>query len=402
MNSIKPKSQKSIAKSNKKIKNKKTTIRVPKKIDVFQSTYDPSYQPPKMKVANGLPSMSKCALKYALAISNPFSQESLGACIPSTPSQSTHKAAGFLRGDGAIGTSGVGFIIVSPACANDVPALMYSTAAYTSSVINVMASANNLNAGVATSFLSNLPYNSFQLTNQAINDLQSVRGRMVASGLTIQYTGTALNESGMVYLVRDPNHSNVAFAPNTTVGQSTSSIGSYQYTELCPFTREKCFISDFASKYDDLNFIDEGSGATVNQSNTNACYPYSDSNPLYPGAVVGFLYSVLSGSNAQVVTGSATMIIMVTGVPGQTFHFEMSNHCEYVGPPCQASLTPNETDSEGTGSVLTAANQIAQRKVASPKSTYWELMYQGLQYAAKKSAPIVIPALEKAVLALLV
>jgi hypothetical protein len=399
----KPQSKNTVVKNNgKKMQNKKTKIRIPKKIDVFQSTYDPSYTPPKLPIARNLPTMSKCALKYALAISKPFCQESVGACIPSTPSQATHKAAGFLRGDGAIGTAGVGFIICSPTVANDTPALLYSTAAYTSSSINVMASANNLNAGVVTSQLSNLPYNSFQLTNQAINDLQVVRGRVVSSGITIQYTGTALNESGMVYLVRDPNHSNVAFAPNTTVGQSTASVGTYQYTELCPFTREKCAISDFASKYDDLNFIDEGAGATVNQSNTNACYPYSDSNPLYPGSVVGFLYSVLSGSNAQVVTGSATMVIMVTGVPGQTFHFEMCNHCEYVGTPCQASLTPNETDAEGTGAVLTAANQIAQRKVASPKSTYWELMYQGLQYAAKKSAPIVIPALEKAVLALLV
>lgn len=374
----------------------------PKKLDVFEAVYDPSYRPPKVATGNGVPRMSKCALKYAMAISRPFSQEALGACIPSTPSQATHKVGGFLRGDGAIGTAGVGFILLSPCVANDVPTLLYSTAAYTSAVINVMASANNLQTGVATSTVSNLPYTSFQLGNQSLNDLQAVRGRVVASGLTVQYTGTALNESGMVYLVREPNHSNVAFAPNTTVGQSTSSIGSFQYTELCPFTREKCCISDFASKYDDLNFIDEGAGATVLQSATNSCYPYSDSNPLYPGAVVGFLNQYVSPSGLSVPMGSATVIIMITGVAGQTFHFELSTHCEYIGVPAQSSLTPSENDAEGTGHVLTAANQVSQRKVASPKSSYWDLMYQGLQYAAKKSAPIVVPALEKAVLAMLV
>lgn len=368
---------------------------------VFESEYDKSVVirgPPR---TGKNPMMSACALKYAMSIARPFSVEALGACIPSIPAQDTHKVAGFVRGDGVIGTAGVGWIAITPCVANDVPTIFYSTAAYTSASV-IPLTLGVLNTGVATLAVNNLPYASQLLAVQAANDNQGLRGRVVSCGLSIQYTGTALNESGMVYLTRDPNHNNVLFAPAATTPIGIGNLGSYAYTELCPFTREKCFVADFASRYDELNFSETTSGASATQTTTLSCYPYTSSTPSFPtSGGASSVYTVTTPNGNSVNVGSATVVVMVTGVAGQSFHFEYTVHSEFVGTLAQASLTPSDSDEKGAGEVMVAANQVGMRKVANPRASYWDLLYEGLSYAAKRAAPIVIPALEKAAIAML-
>lgn len=385
--------------------NKRTKKQVQPKNNILTPVYNKSVSFRPLPSRAMVPVMSACALKYAMSIAKPFAVESLGACIPSMPSQASHKVAGFIRGDGVIGTSGVGWILVTPSVVNDAPSIFYTQSGYTSSsIIPLSAIATTLNTGVATSYCSNLPYNSSEVATAAVTDAPNLRGRIVSCGITVQYTGTALNESGMIYLTRDPNHNNVAFqtGSNVLVPSSVSSLGGYQYTELCPFTREKCLAVDFASRYTELNYPEPGSGATVAQTVTQACYPFASPSSLLPQpANASSAYTLTTAASVVVTVGNPTIAVMITGVAGQSFHFEYTIHAEFVGSNAQANLTPSESDADGMGVVMVAANQLAQRKVASPTASYWDLMYQGLAYAAKKAAPVIIPALEKAALALL-
>jgi len=385
----------------KKNRNKKTNGIKPK-VFTTEAQYDQSVVPKAVPRGGGPVRMSRCALKYANAVCRPFSPEADGACIPSIPSIATHKVTGFVRGDGNIGTGGVGWIILSPSLASDVPVVLHTTNAYALTSIRPLGAADTLAAGVTTGFCGNLPYTASQLCTGANNDGPIVIGRCVSAGITIQYTGTALNESGMVYLVRSPNHENMSVVPgsNPQFGASISALSGYNHTEVCAFTREKCMIVDFASKYDELNFATISPSLTTTQVNTFSCYPFSGGAhqlPLTAGNTAG--YSTTSG--VAVSMGIPTVAIMVTGVAGQSFHYELALHNEYAGFGAQANVTPSESDDDGSAMVLTAANQMAQRKTAAPHANYWDLMYQGLEFAAKRAAPIVVPILERAVVALL-
>lgn len=394
--------QKSNKKSNNNVvkngKNKNKNNKKPN--NVFTSTYDRSVVMKKLETGSGRVNMSRCALKYAMAICRPFSPEAQGACIPSTPAQPTHKVAGFIRGDGFIGTGGIGYVIVHPCVASDLPSVFATSAAFTQTSLVELSAVNALAAGVVPLSMSNLPYSGFELANNALTDGVAVTGRIVSCGVTIQYTGTALNESGMVYLTRDPGHENVTFASGTVLPIKPSELGAFTYTELCPFTREKCAINDYACKYTEMNFSAVSPNHSIQQARSLSCYPFSNGTHQLTTTLGSASYEVTVGGIA-VPVGQPTMCIAVTGVAGQSFHFEVSTHVEYIGSLAQASLTPSESDGDGAGVVLTAANQIPQRKSTNPRASYWDLMYDGLAYAAKKAAPVVIPALEKAALSLI-
>lgn len=375
------------------------------KVFTTEAQYDQSYLPKAIPRATGSQvRMSRCALKYANSICRPFAPESDGACIPSIPSIATHKVTGFVRGDGAIGAGGIGWIILSPSLSNDAPTVLHTLFNYSGTSIRPLGLADTLTTGVTTGLCSNLPYSAQQLCTGANNDGPSVIGRIVSAGITIQYTGTALNESGMCYMVRSPNHENISVVPgsNPQIGASISALAGYQHTEVCAFTREKCMIVDFASKYDELNFATISPSLTTTQVNSFSVYPYSGGShqlPLVAGGTAG--YSVTTASGAIVSMGIPTVAILVTGVSGQTFHYEVALHNEYAGFGTQANVTPSDADDDGAAMVLTAANQIPQRKTAAPHANYWDLMYQGLEFAAKRAAPIVVPMMERAVVALL-
>lgn len=356
-----------------------------------------------LPTASAAVKLSKCSAKYAYAISDPFSPIATGVCVPSGQATASHKVTGFVRVDSKIGTQGFAFIAISPSGARDAPQLIVSNAGYFPSTVAIL---NNTGSGFATGLnvvsVSNLPYTADNLINKSGEDSQEVTSRVVSAGVSVQYTGTALNQSGMAYLYRDPAHKNVSITPGTISNASISSLSSNPLTTVCNFTRERCMVSDFASNSVEMNFIGNSDLSSGISYRTSLVYPFSggEGDLSTSSQSVGTLtYS--SPAAVQYYQGVPTTIICVTGQPGQDFHVEYVVHVEYIGNLAAASYTPTDSDIQGAGMVLEAANGIQQRKTSKPEASTWSLMYEGLAYAAKKAAPVVIPLAERAIMSLL-
>lgn len=356
-----------------------------------------------LPTASAAVKLSKCSAKYAYAISDPFSPIATGVCVPSGQATASHKVTGFVRVDSKIGTQGFAFIAISPSGARDAPQLIVSNAGYFPSTVAIL---NNTGSGFATGLnvvsVSNLPYTADNLINKSGEDSQEVTSRVVSAGVSVQYTGTALNQSGMAYLYRDPAHKNVSITPGTVSNASISSLSSNPLTTVCNFTRERCMVSDFASNSVEMNFIGNSDLSSGISYRTSLVYPFSggEGDLSTSSQSVGTLtYS--SPAAVQYYQGVPTTIICVTGQPGQDFHVEYVVHVEYIGNLAAASYTPTDSDIQGAGMVLEAANGIQQRKTSKPEASTWSLMYEGLAYAAKKAAPVVIPLAERAIMSLL-
>lgn len=356
-----------------------------------------------LPTASAAVKLSKCSAKYAYAISDPFSPIATGVCVPSGQATASHKVTGFVRVDSKIGTQGFAFIAISPSGARDAPQLIVSNAGYFPSTVAIL---NNTGSGFATGLnvvsVSNLPYTADNLINKSGEDSQEVTSRVVSAGVSVQYTGTALNQSGMAYLYRDPAHKNVSITPGTISNASISSLSSNPLTTVCNFTRERCMVSDFASNSVEMNFIGNSDLSSGISYRTSLVYPFSggEGDLSTSSQSVGTLtYS--SPAAVQYYQGAPTTIICVTGQPGQDFHVEYVVHVEYIGNLAAASYTPTDSDIQGAGMVLEAANGIQQRKTSKPEASTWSLMYEGLAYAAKKAAPVVIPLAERAIMSLL-
>lgn len=356
-----------------------------------------------LPTASAAVKLSKCSAKYAYAISDPFSPIATGVCVPSGQATASHKVTGFVRVDSKIGTQGFAFIAISPSGARDAPQLIVSNAGYFPSTVAIL---NNTGSGFATGLnvvsVSNLPYTADNLINKSGEDSQEVTSRVVSAGVSVQYTGTALNQSGMAYLYRDPAHKNVSITPGTVSNASISSLSSNPLTTVCNFTRERCMVSDFASNSVEMNFIGNSDLSSGISYRTSLVYPFSggEGDLSTSSQSVGTLtYS--SPAAVQYYQGAPTTIICVTGQPGQDFHVEYVVHVEYIGNLAAASYTPTDSDIQGAGMVLEAANGIQQRKTSKPEASTWSLMYEGLAYAAKKAAPVVIPLAERAIMSLL-
>lgn len=356
------------------------------------------------QVSNAAVKLSRCALKYAYALSDPFSPACTGVCVPSGQATASHKVTGFVRLDSKIGTEGFAYVMLCPSLANDAPQILYTTAAYARSDTCVLSAINTYAVGVARATVSNLPYTADDLVMRLGEDAQGVTGRVASVGLSVQYTGTALNQSGMIYMFRDPAHKNVSFAGGSAFSNTVASLSASPLTSVCNFTRERCSISDFACAPGEMNFTGLIEGATdAITDRTGHIYPFSGVEfdlPLTGGGASIFGYTTPQGKTYNL--GAPTTVCLITGQPGQDFHMELVVHAEYTGFKAAASYTPTDSDVQGAGLVLEAANMVQQKKTQKPQASNWQLMYDGLAYAAKKAAPVLIPMAEKAILSLLI
>lgn len=346
--------------------------------------------------------LSKCCARYAFAISDPFSPMATGVCVPSGQATASHKVTGFVRLDSKIGTAGFAFVAVSPSGARDAPQVLLSGATFSGTAVTILNNAGlALATGVSSASVTNLPYTVDDLVNRSAEDAELVTSRVASIGLSIQYTGTALNQSGMCYLYRDPSHKNVSFVSGSILPMTIASLSSNPLTTVCNFTRDRCSVSDFASNPREMYF-DHSTASSNVIVRTNLVYPYSagESDLSTAAAGVGTL-TYTTPLSVTYEQGMPTTIIVVTGQAGQDFHVEYVVHAEYVGNLAAASYTPSDSDVQGAGMVLEAANGIQQRKTSKPDASTWSLMYEGLAYAAKKAVPLVIPIAEKALLSLL-
>lgn len=325
-----------------------------------------------------------CTLKYALAVSDPFDPAARGACVP-TSANPTQKVHAFIRTDVTIGTLGIGWILITPSLANDTPSIYTTQSGYTGQVCNVLSANNTLNVGVSRQ-THNGPYSaaSFVVNNAVTNN---VYGRIVSAGCRIQYTGTTLNESGLFYCLQEPDHNSVA-------GASVTDISRYDSADIHAVSRDPCMINTYANDDQETQLV-EATSTTL-----NAVYPFCQARS---GFNIGFngtgnFTDTVSG----VSVGAPVSVIMFTGVTGQTFHVEYIAHMEYAGPAASALTTAVDSDPAGTFKVITAAKTIPEKKLDRPKLSNWTAMYEALGEIAHKAAPIVVPAAQTALHALLI
>lgn len=322
--------------------------------------------------------LSPCALKFALAVSDPFDPAARGACIPISASP-TQKVHSFIRFDAVVGTAGVGWVLISPSTANDINSILYTTSTYAGTVA-VPVSANNVFFTGVTGAGHNGPYNAASLTSNNGN-ISYVNGRVVSAAVRLQYTGTTLNESGLFYCLQDPDHASLS-------GCGTADISRFETTEIHSVSRDPCMIVVFPNDENEAQ-IHQNSG-----TDTLGLFPFSR-------GVIGFNTS-LNGTSSFTsgLTGAPPALIMFTGVPGQTFHGEYITHLEYNGPGASALTSPVDSDAAATFQVITAAKTITEKKLDRPKLSNWSAMYEALGEMAAKSMPVLVPAAQAAVAAL--
>lgn len=349
--------------------------------------------PGPSKSLGGLGGLSKCALKYALALTDPFDPNAQGACIPSYPALDSFKTHGFVRFDGVIGTAGFGFIAVSPTLASDMPVAFVSNGSFTLSAATCLSASNTLSTGVSRVYMPNLPVSSTDLVFTANNNNATVSGRIVSCGVSVQYTGTTLNESGLVYCYRSPTHNNVVVIPGTPTSAGTDTISAYTEVGIESFDRMRCELVDFAASAQETAYPTSSELSSDSEVATLCVSPFSQGNQYLNGA---FTQSV-----GSVRMGSCTMVIMVTGKSQEPFHCDLITHIEYTGQKVASLVTPSHADPAGFQSVLTACQNIQSIKTANPKMSNWNAFTSALKTVVKASKPIAVPLSKMALGALL-
>lgn len=351
--------------------------------------------------------LPKCTLQYALAISDPFHPSARGACVPvgSAPTMKTHA---FARFDVALGTTGIALVYMVPSLSSSIPSIYITNGTWAGATNQPFATSATLgSAGVASTLNAgwvginhNGPYNSGVLLNALINNigtLSSVQGRMVSAGIRSQYTGTTLNESGLMYCYHDSAHQSVS-------GATASALGGYGDLNIEGVSRKPCTLVAHAVDEDEQGFS-TNNDTTV--SFANILYPYSQGSSRWAATIGGSSVVTAGVLDASVQAGwivpvgSPIACMLLTGVAGQTFHLESIFHMEYAGFVAAPMLTPVMADVQGAAMCRTAALALPAAKLDNPNTDVWTLMYKGLEAMAVAAKPYVVPAIRTAISAIL-
>jgi len=338
--------------------------------------------------------LSPAAMQYAVALTNPWSPLADMASIPIGNGRGTQKATSFNRFDITVGDSGVGWLIVAPTVCNDVQFAYVTGALYagTTAVPYAIGSSYTFNTGVTGITATNLPYTAAQLKapyNTEGVASTGVYGRVVSAGITAWYTGTTLNQGGLVYCFSDPDHMSV-------VGQSVALLGARKETEISNVSRMKCYLSDYPLTESECNFdrTDQYQAATGGGTRVSNVVP-----PLAPFAS-GFGVGPDSAGTTTFIdtTFQPTMIIMVTGVKGNTVHVELCQHVEYQGPASEGKLTPSSVDRIGFDKVQAAMGLAVTKRNARNGDDLGTLFLESLSFNEASARPVPTNAMVKAIL----
>jgi hypothetical protein len=313
-------------------------------------------RPRKKKMVAG-PQLSECAAKYALAISSPWDARATGACVPRHPSRPSQKVRMFGRATVTVGTNGFGFVNIMPCTANNVGALHFSTSTYAGTTLG--ASTTIAATGTTTLDLSSGPYPSGDFDVSGMNP-PDIQARIVSVGVSIQYTGTKLNEGGLYYMLVDPNHQNLN-------GINPASFAECLVRRVTD-CKEWLLISAVEER--ELDYYNAAPGGAIDA--LSACYPYSNQK-----------YSAADS------TGGAPACIWITGTAGNTFEVEIVQHVEFVGKSAQAVSTETHGDSVGFEKVATAAARLPSLRAAYPSVAPEQLMNHALTVVSKENKPSV-------------
>jgi len=301
--------------------------------------------------------MSECAAKYAIAIVSPWDPRCVSACIPNT-SRPTYKMTAYSRGTVVIGTAGFGFLAYAPCLAKDFAAIYYSNngAAYAGTQI---ITGNTMPPGTAIGLMTNLPFTRAQLIDTGLGDLPEVMGRIVSSSISIKYTGTELNRGGQVLCFAEPAHDNVH-------GAALADWLSRREINVDTPTanRDKCWVVTYGLDENEREFGDAVATDASDSKSIARVYPFSRTTPCTP---------------ASPTNGAAVMGIMLSGVAGTTFEYNIIQHNEFIGIPCDPFLSPTISDPAGTGLVISSANSLPMLRQAQPKKSLSKIMLESLK-----------------------
>lgn len=295
--------------------------------------------------------LSQPSLNYLKSYVNPFDLAVKAVGLPRPGSMPSYKVTGFVRGVGQIGTKGVGFVWFAPTLANDRRCVGYSHVDYAQSFIGGLPSdtyTTNSAFSPASVDMSNLPYNSTNLTVATSSAASIVEGRIVSASFRVYYTGTTLNQSGQFYAYADPNMDSVVGSTHlNTAAQTTfytiADLGNKDATEIVGAGRQDSRLV-FIPPINTFNDY-----PATNANDIRKLFPYSN--------------NITAGTSGS--SGAANGVIAITGVAGQPFYFECITHAEYVGPGvAQALLTPSYSDTIGFDAVQMLLSR-AQRRCAS-------------------------------------
>lgn len=254
--------------------------------------------------------ISHCAAKYALAISDPWAKDAQGACVPRHPSRPSQKITEYNRfqltlGGSSAANATVGAIFVLPSLANDAPTILYAdniaqlgalpTAAQIQALLPFMRVVN-----------PNSPYSSASFTETfGPASGPSVQGRIVSSGISIQYMGSELYMGGTYSMFVSPNHDNLA-------AYNGSALASYDETLIERITQKKQWLVtsgiDEGELVYNLNTAIDSTGTSLV---TPLVYPYSNGQTFNSSTLTSQWSGVLS-----VATTSASTSIQLSGVVG--------------------------------------------------------------------------------------
>lgn len=265
--------------------------------------------------------LSHCAQKYALAISDPWSPQAQGACIPRHPSRPSQKITVFSRFQlsvgGATSSGTYGAIYVCPSLANDAPTLFYlDNTAELNALPSTAADIQKL-LPFMKQVLPNSPYPSsaFQMTLGGGSGA-SVQGRIVSSGLSVQYMGSTLNQGGVYTMYVNPNHDNMlTYAPSTYSGYDETLIDRIgdkkQWMVTSGIDDSELVYSLYANNTAGTDYL------------TSCVYPYSNSQTIATEGTLGTNLIQFKGVISAAAAVSATSVVVkdLSGTPPATGSF---------------------------------------------------------------------------------
>jgi len=260
-------------------------------------------------VAGGL---SHCAMKYAIAVADPWNKEAQGACVPRHPSRPSQKITIFNRFQMTIGGAGsgtnstVGIIAIAPSLANDAPAIFYSTNAMGLTSLPSSAAQAQRIIPFLQGVFPNSPYSSSQFTTTSgAGAGPSVQGRVVSAGVSIQYMGSELYRGGTYSMYVSPNHDNM-------LNYAGTALNSYDETLIERIGEGKQWL--VTSGLDETELVYNLSTTMMTDGTsltTPLVYPYSNGQTLGDPAL-----PLLSWNATTVAISAATTSLVVSGLNG--------------------------------------------------------------------------------------
>jgi hypothetical protein len=314
--------------------------------------------------------MTECGRKYALSLSQPFSAQADGCCLPFPPDAPSLKANCLVRANLQVDLGGTAWVVISPTLAKDKTALWTSTVNASAFPITI-ATKDTAPANYAAFTASGLPFAQSDIVSG------SIAGRIVSVAIRITYVGTAANMSGLYFAYTNADRDNV--------NSSTYSIANILTSKECklarvtnkPFEMAYTVASPEHYRYVGHKEATAGVGTAATYGQV-ACYPWSS------GVDINGKGPCLTGA---IDNGAAMAIIGITNaIAPSSFYVEYIQHVEYVGRSATFGLTPSHSDPPAASAVETAA-QLAATDYESSSGTWGSVFSKALNHVRAEMNP---------------